>query len=88
MARLDVKATVSAPEEINIPLVRADYADEANTYRVCFEVALTLGSALLGVNLSIEHPDTLHWVAFVVLALAAGAFLFLARKKARKARAG
>jgi hypothetical protein len=88
MAQLDVEATVSAPEKINVPLVRGDYQDQSNTFRICFEVALSLGSALLGVNLSIEHPDTLHWVAFWVLVLAAGAFLVLALRKARQARTG
>ena len=40
MATINVKATVSAPSEINIPLVRADYHATSNVFRVFFEVSL------------------------------------------------
>ena len=47
MATINVKTTVSAPSEINIPLVRADYHAMSNVFRVFFEVFLAGSSANL-----------------------------------------
>jgi hypothetical protein len=88
MAKLDVKATFSAPEEINIPLVRGDVADQASVYRICFEVGLSLFSALVGVILGIDKVERIHWVPLFVCGVAALTFLGLNVRLMRQARGG
>jgi hypothetical protein len=58
MARINVRVTVTAPEEINIPSVRANYSSTANIFRVFFEIFLSLSllhSARVRVKPSILH---------------------------------
>ena len=63
MALFNVKATVSAPEEINIPLVRADLHAVANLFRVFFEIFLSFFSAILGAVMAMgDAVTTFHWV--------------------------
>jgi hypothetical protein len=58
MARINVRVTVTAPEEISIPSVRANYSSTANIFRVFFEnflsLSLSLFSTLLGYVLSLR----------------------------------
>ena len=75
MARIDVKTTVTAPAEINIPLVRADYASTSNVFRAFFEIFLSLFSGLLGFVLSLQVREPIHWVSLIICGGAALAFL-------------
>lgn len=87
MARINVKATVTAPPEINIPLVRADQAHTANVFRVFFEIFLSLFSTLLGYALGLEEKaTTIHWLFVIVMGLSALAFLITSSVVSRKAR--
>ena len=74
MARINVKANITAPEEINIPLVRADYSSTANIFRVFFEVFLSLFATLLGYILALENPTRVHWTFLGVTGVSALAF--------------
>ena len=80
MAKLDVKTTITAPEEIQIPLVRADQLHTSNVYRIVFEVCLAVSAALLGVILSIKTITALHWAFFGFSGSLAIVFLFLSIK--------
>lgn len=62
MPVLNVKANVTAPTEVNIPLVRADQLHTSNVFRIVFEVCLAVFASLVGVILSIDKPTNLHWV--------------------------
>ena len=63
MAVFNVKATVSAPEEINIPLVRADLHAVGNLFRVFFELFLSFFSATLGAVMTMgDAATTFHLV--------------------------
>ena len=75
MATINVKATVSAPSEINIPLIRADDLRTSNVYRVFFEVFLAGFSTTFGVVLTMTQPTIVHWVLLGVFAIPAVAFL-------------
>ena len=75
MATINVKATVSAPSEINISLVRADYHATSNVFRVFFEVFLACFSATFGAVLTMTQPPTFYWVFLIVFALFGLAFL-------------
>jgi len=67
MARINVKTTVTAPDEINVQLVRADYLGISNVFRICFEVFLAVTSSLIGVVLTVSPVTGLHklFLAFV-----------------------
>jgi hypothetical protein len=86
MARLDVKATVTAPSEINIPLVRGDHHEVSGVFRVCFEVALSVFSTLFGYVLSLSTPEKFHWLALTVAFLAMGSFLYLSHSYSKKSK--
>ena len=80
MANLRVKATVTGPDEIEIPLVRADVQRFSNIFRTLFEICLAVFSSLIGVISSIETPTTIHFVFLVVMTLLGGIFLFFSIK--------
>lgn len=61
MPNLNVNTTIKAPENIEIELVRLDALSTSSTYRVFFEIFLSVSSALLGVNLSVQSATMLHW---------------------------
>ena len=75
MATIDVKATISAPSEINIPLVRADYHATSNVFRVFFEVFLAGFSATFGAILTMPQPPTIYWVVLGVFMVSGAASL-------------
>lgn len=75
MAKIDVKATITAPSEITIPLIRADHAAHANVFRVCFEIFLSITSTLFGYVLSLAIPQPIHWIALSISGVATLCFL-------------
>ena len=75
MATINVKTTVSAPSEINIPLVRADYHAMSNVFRVFFEVFLAGSSATFGAIQTMPQPPTIYWVVLGAGLLSGSAFL-------------
>lgn len=80
MARLDVKATITAPDEIQIPLVRADQLHTSNVFRVAFEVCLAVSASLFGVILSVTTITALHWAFFSFSGILSIVFLVLSVK--------
>ncbi|EKO5123792.1 MULTISPECIES: hypothetical protein [Vibrio] len=76
MARLNTKLTLEAPDEINVPLVRADVLDTSNTFRIFFEVFLSLTSGLVGVILSSTNVSTIHYVFLAVCVISCGVFMY------------
>ena len=77
MAKIDVKATVTAPAEVTIPLVRADHHETSNIFRIFFEIFISLFSGLLGYVLSIETPDKIHYFSLTICGIAAIVFLII-----------
>ena len=75
MATLDVKTNITAPDEITIPLVRADLHNTQNIFRVFFEVFLALVSGLVGHAAQQESLSGIHGLSIVIFGLAALAFL-------------
>jgi hypothetical protein len=86
MAKLDVKTTVTAPNEINVPLVRGDHHEVSGIFRVCFEVALSVFSTLLGYSLSLSQLDKIHWLGLAIAGASMVAFLRLTHTYGKKAR--
>ena len=85
MANLRVNARITAPESIEIPLVRADVLHVSDTFRVSFEIALSVTSSLAGYVLSLQTTLPIHWVFLAVTTLATVAFLYLSVRKRREA---
>ncbi|MCK3686313.1 hypothetical protein [Maribellus sp. YY47] len=89
MASINVNTSVKAPEEITITLVREDYLDTSNTFRLFFEICLAITCAIIGNMLSytkLQEVPTLNWFFLVVMALGCVAFLILAIKNYNKAK--
>jgi len=87
VANIDTKVSLSAPTEINVTLVRADYSSMSNVFRTMFELFITVSSALMGVNLSIAATK-LHWIFFGVTSLSSALFLALSLWYSKRARVG
>ena len=87
MAIIDTRVSLSAPTEINVTLVRADYLSTSNVFRVMFEIFLAISSALMSVNLSIVVTK-LHWIFFGVTFLSSILFLGLSLWFAKRAKVG
>ena len=85
MAEFNVETTVSAPDKVEVQLVRADYYETSNIFRTCFEFALTLTSALFGSILSLNTIPNLHWIFLGVSLIATIGFLYLSQKYKTKA---
>ena len=71
MARINTKLSLQAPEEINVPLVRADKLETSDTFRLFFEIFLAISSSLIGVILSLEKATVLHWLFLSLTVIAA-----------------
>ena len=87
MEIIDTKVSLSAPTEINVTLVRADYSSTSNVFRIMFELFIAISSALMSVNLSIAVTK-LHWIFFAVTSFSSALFLGLSLWYSRKARVG
>ena len=77
MARINTKLSLQAPEEINVPLVRADQLKTSDTFRYFFEIFLAIASSLVGVIFSLEKITFLHWSFLAVTGIASITFLVL-----------
>lgn len=90
MPEITVNTQISAPSVITINLIREDFLDTSNTFRIIFEVTLTIFSALLGSIISLvnEKKDipALIWIFFVTMTLGCIVFLILSIKNYRKAK--
>jgi hypothetical protein len=86
VANLKVNARVTAPETIDIPLVRADVMHVSQTFRVFFEVFLALTSTLSGYIFALVAPSHFHWAVLVICVLTTAAFLVLSMRKQREAK--
>lgn len=80
MARINTKLSIQAPEEINVPLVRADHLETSNVFRLCFEIFLAITASLVGVVLSTDNVEKLLWAFLTVTTIASIGFLVLSYK--------
>jgi hypothetical protein len=89
VADLHIDTNVTAPKVVNIPFVRADMLGMSSTFRVCFEVALSVASAALGALINAPSPiPKAHWALLLLSAGATVAFFVLDQRWKRKALAG
>lgn len=77
MAKLDVRTVVTAPDEINVELVRSDYLGISNIFRVFFEVFLSVAASLLGALISSGSDSPVLNCFLIFVASGAVAFLVL-----------
>jgi hypothetical protein len=84
---VDTRLSLSAPNEIKVSLVRADYLATSNVFRVVFEMFLTISSALLSVTLS-STVTRIYWVFLAVTTFSTFLFLGLSIWFNRRAKVG
>jgi hypothetical protein len=81
MAKVDVKTEVQAPDEIRINLVREDFLDTSNIFRIFFEITLAIAGTVLGCVISILSNNNkvpfMTWFFLILMILACIAFLVL-----------
>ncbi|MDX6528434.1 MAG: hypothetical protein QOH41_724 [Blastocatellia bacterium] len=87
MPTVDTQLSLSAPSEIRVSLVRADYLATSNIFRVVFEMFLTISSAIFGVALS-SAVTKIHWVFLAVTTFSTFLFLGLSIWFNRRAKVG
>lgn len=90
MAKINVKTEVQGPDEIKINLVREDYLETSNTYRIFFEICLGIAGTILGCIISLinEGKDVplLNWIFFGIMVIGCIAFLVMTNKNFKKAK--
>lgn len=78
MARFDVDTSIIAPGKIEIPLVRADLISTSTTFRVLFDIFLSISMTLFGMMISSETAiSSMHKGFFAVTVIATITFLVL-----------
>ena len=83
MPNLNVKANVTAPSEINIPLMRADQVHSSNVFRIVFEICLAVFASLVGIMLTTSSPAAVHWAFLFFSGGLGAAFLWLSIRALR-----
>jgi hypothetical protein len=90
MAKIDVNTQVEGPDEIKINLVREDYLETSNTFRIIFEICLAIAGTILGSIISLINENkpvpVLDWIFFGLMAIGCIAFLILAASNYKKAK--
>lgn len=90
MVKVNIPTKIQAPSNINITLVREDFLDISNNYRIFFEVCLTLFSILFGNIFSIINGNKdvpfISWFFLFTMIIGCLVFLFLAHKYYKKAK--
>ena len=84
---IKVNTKVSAPQEVEVHLVRGDLYETSNIFRTCFEVSLAITATLFGVVLTLSDPVMVYILFLILMFLASIAFLILTwvyKKKAFK----
>ena len=77
MAKISgITTIVSGPSEINISLVRADYQETANIFRISFEIFLSLFSATSGALMTMPERPSIYFVLLAIWALFGGVSLW------------
>ena len=77
MAKISgITTIVSGPSEINISLVRADYQETANIFRMSFEIFLSLFSATAGALMTMPERPSIYFVVLAIWALFGGVSLW------------
>lgn len=90
MAKIDINTNVQAPDEITINLVREDYLETSNTYRLFFEICLAVTGAIIGNLLSynrLSDVPIINWIFLLLMISGSVAFIVMSLKNYKKAKA-
>jgi hypothetical protein len=89
MASMNVKTDVQGPDAITINLVREDYLETSNTFRIFFEICLAITGAILGSIISLNDQKSVSFINWFFLIIMIGgciSFLVLTSKHYKKAK--
>jgi hypothetical protein len=81
-----IDLSVTCPENINVPLVRADYQETENIFRISFEIFLAIASCIGGHILGGQNITQFEKVAFFVCVSIASISLYFSIKYRNKAK--
>ena len=84
MAKLSVNAKITAPTEINIPLIRADVASISDIFRMFFELFMSLFFCILGFILGQVEITIFEWTTLTFTAILTIIFLVISYKVRKK----
>jgi len=85
VANIEIKTNITAPTNITVPLVRADYLAMSNVFRIIFEIFLALTASLFGSIFTLDSPAAIHWAFFAVTGTSTIVFLVLSAVFHKKA---
>lgn len=74
---VDVRALVTAPDEIEVPLVRGDFFGISTAFRCFFELFLAITATLFGVILTLPKITIVLWIFFLFVFCMMLVFLLL-----------
>ncbi|MFC0877848.1 hypothetical protein ACE01N_14715 [Saccharicrinis sp. FJH2] len=84
MASVDIKTDIQVPDEIKINLIREDYLDTSNIFRIVFEICLAIAGTILGSIISILNSKGsvpfMDWFFLIVMIIGCISFLTLSIK--------
>lgn len=90
MAKMNVKTEVQGPDEIKINLVREDYLDTSNTFRIFFEICLAITGTILGSIISAlndgKNVPVMTWFFLIIMIIGCIAFLYMTTENYKKAK--
>ncbi len=85
MAKFTVPTKITAPDEIEVKLVREDFYEISNVFRTFFELGLSLTSAITGAILSLDKVSNKYYLALALSAIVTIIFLLLTKQYKTKA---
>jgi hypothetical protein len=90
MARINLPTQIEGPDEIKINLVREDYLDTSNTFRIFFEICLAIAAAIFGDIIALLNDDKkvpiIDWLFLGLMIIGCIAFLILTATNLKKAK--
>lgn len=69
MGRINVKTTVTAPDSITIPLVRADMHGTGQVFRIFFEIFLTISAIICGHIIGKQNIELIYYIILAISGL-------------------
>lgn len=77
MTKINIPVKINIPESIEVRLVREDFLDTSNIFRILFEIFIALFAGISGAYITLKELSFIHWLLFSLLLILSGIFLYL-----------
>ncbi|NVK42120.1 MAG: hypothetical protein HWE39_12840 [Oceanospirillaceae bacterium] len=84
LTKTTTKMTLDTPREINVKLIRADTLETSDTFRVFFEISLSIASTVAGYILSSSSKTPNIAIIFLICAITSAGFSLYHSMKYRR----